>query len=118
MPFKCGDEWNGNRLGRPRVGETVAEYIRGLAGVDGREYVDKLHALATGQHKDTKARLQAIGILLERGWGRPPQELDIHQATGDVAGLTDAQLAGRARAILKQLQGVTDDDGDGTDRAH
>ena len=38
-------------------------------GADGREYVDKLHALATGPHTDTKARLQAIRILLERGWG-------------------------------------------------
>ena len=46
MPFKSGDEWAGNRHGRPRVGETVAEYIRSLAGTDGREYIDKLHALA------------------------------------------------------------------------
>jgi hypothetical protein len=118
MPFKSGDEWTGNRHGRPRVGETVAEYIRGLAGADGREYVDKLHALATGPHKDTKARLQAIGILLERGWGRPPQELDIQSTTADFTGLTNAELAVRASAILKQLQGATDDDRDRADRPH
>ena len=118
MPFKPGDEWTGNRHGRPRVGETVAEYIRGLAGPDGRQYVDKLHAIATGEHKDTKAQLQAIGILLERGWGRPPQELDIHSTAADFTGLTDAELAARATVILKKLQGVSDDDRDGTDRPH
>jgi hypothetical protein len=118
MGFKSGDEWTGNRHGRPRVGETVAEYIRGLAGADGRMYLDKLHALATGPHKDTKAQLQAIGILLERGWGRPPQELDIHSTAADFTGLTDAELAARASVILKKLQGATDDDRDGTDRPH
>jgi hypothetical protein len=106
MAFKSGDEWNGNRHGRPRVGETVAEYIRGLAAADGRKYVDK------------KAALQAIGILLERGWGRPPQGLDIHSTAADFAGLTDAELAARATAILKQLKGATDDDRDGTGRPH
>jgi len=117
MPFKPGAEWTGNRHGRPRVGETVADYIRGLAGTDAREYIDKLHAMATGSHKDTKARLQAIAILLERGWGRPPQELDIHDSRAPYAGLSDADLMARASAIVKQLQGVTDD-GDGADRAH
>jgi hypothetical protein len=118
VPFKPGVDWTGNRHGRPRVGETVAEYIRGLAGPDGREYVDRLHALATEPHKDTKARIQAIEILLERGWGRPAQELDIHDSRDDYAGLTNEELAARATALVARLQSRTNDDGDEPDQAH
>jgi hypothetical protein len=39
--------------------------------------VDRLHAIAVEPHKDTRARLHAIQILLERGCDKPPQDLNI-----------------------------------------
>jgi hypothetical protein len=72
---------SGNPKGRPRSGEALAEYIRQLAGPDGRTYVDTLHALAVGKHHDTRSRLTAIAVLLERGFGKPPQALE-HQLDG------------------------------------
>jgi hypothetical protein len=66
-----------NPRGRPRTGTSVAEYVRKLSGDDGRAYVDKLHALAVGEHDNFSARLSAINILLDRGWGRPPQAVTL-----------------------------------------
>ena len=73
-PFPKGV--SGNPKGRPRSGEALAEYIRALSGPDGKVYVDKLHALAVGKHKDTRSRLVAIATLLERGFGKPPRALE------------------------------------------
>jgi hypothetical protein len=43
---------------------------------DGRLYVNKLHHFAIGKHTDSRALLTAIGILLERGFGKPPQTIE------------------------------------------
>ncbi len=68
---------NANPRGRPPVGESIAEYIRHLSGANGKVYVDKLHAIATEEHKNVMARMQAIGVLLERGFGKPPQDVNL-----------------------------------------
>src|SRR5437867_13269722 len=73
-PFQKGQ--SGNREGRPTVGASVAEHIRQLGGDDGHAYVEQLHRLAVGPHNDTRARLTAIGLLLDRGYGRPPQDME------------------------------------------
>ena len=57
-PFPSGH--SGNPNGQPRTGTSVAEYIRQLGGEDGHAYVDALHRLATGEHKDTRARLASV----------------------------------------------------------
>lgn len=108
---------SGNPAGRPRSGQSLAEHIRQLAGEDGQAYVQVLHRLATGLHRDTRARLTAIGLLLERGFGRPPQTVDIQGVMASLRldesalrGLDDDQLAAlaRAREVLRAVTGATE----------
>lgn len=66
-----------NPRGRPPVGKSIAEYIRKLGGENGKIYVDKLHELAAGNHNNVTARLAAIDALLNRGFGKPPQDVNV-----------------------------------------
>lgn len=75
MKFRPGQ--SGNPKGRPKTGHSLAEYIRQLGGENGKLYVDKLHALAVEPHDNINARLTAIGLLLDRGFGKPPQDLNL-----------------------------------------
>src|SRR3990167_697724 len=79
MGFKAGAEWNGNRKGRPRTGSALADRIRAECGSDGERLVAFLMRVAFGQDKkakaDIRARLIAAGMLLERGFGKPPQDV-------------------------------------------
>lgn len=75
--FKKGQ--SGNPHGRPRTGNTIAEHIRKLGGVDGKLYVAQLHAIATGEHSDVNARIKAIEVLLNRGFGKPTE---LHEHSG------------------------------------
>ncbi|HEX2594744.1 MAG TPA: hypothetical protein VHL34_24790 [Rhizomicrobium sp.] len=74
MPFQKGQ--SGNPKGRPSTGQSIAEYIRKLGGEDGKTYVDELHTLGTTSD-DPRIRMMAIGLLLDRGFGRPPQDVTL-----------------------------------------
>lgn len=74
MPFKPGQV--ANPKGRPPVGHSLAECIRKLGGKDGKVYAQKLHDIATLPHDNVNARMTAIGMLLERGFGKPPQDVN------------------------------------------
>jgi hypothetical protein len=75
MGFKPGNR--ANPKGRPPVGTSLAEYIRKLGGPDGKVYADKLHAIAVEPHKNVQARMTAIGILFDRGFGKTPQDVNL-----------------------------------------
>jgi hypothetical protein len=106
-PFRKGV--SGNPAGRPRIGESVAEYIRELGGPDGHLYIDRLHAVATGKHSNPRAMLTAIAVLLERGFGKPPQAIEHSGRIGnnnfEAALLTDDELA-IALAISRKATGA------------
>jgi hypothetical protein len=72
-PFPKGT--SGNPAGRPPGGKSIAEYIRNLAGDDGRQYLDCLHAIATAEDQSTRVRIAAIAVLLDRGFGKAPQAM-------------------------------------------
>jgi hypothetical protein len=78
----------GGSPGRPkgvpnRVTVELKTYIHEIAGEDGKAYLDKLHDFATGAHNDAQARLKAIGMLLERGWGKPKEEIELTGINGE-----------------------------------
>lgn len=92
MPFKPGV--SGNVNGRPRVGTSLAERIRELGGPTGDVYVQVLHGIATNEDEATRLRIDAIKVLLDRGFGGPPQEVQ-HIESPEV------MRAGALREILR-----------------
>ena len=106
-PWKPGQ--SGNPSGRPRGTRDLAGYV--LETTDGgKELVDALVSLARGimsnvavqggsrPRKDQQVRpadqLEAIEMLLDRGFGRSPQQLDIAHSVTDrpLAHLSDETL--------------------------
>lgn len=75
MPWQKGQ--SGNPKGGPRKNDSLAGYIRSIGGDDGKVYADKLHEIATGTHDNVAARLAAINALFDRGWGKPPQDVNL-----------------------------------------
>ena len=106
-PWQPGQ--SGNPSGRPKGTRDLAGYV--LETTDGgRELVDALVSIARGVmpnvavQEDTRPRkdqqvrpadqLKAIEMLLDRGFGRSPQQLDIAHSVSDrpFANLSDATL--------------------------
>jgi hypothetical protein len=76
MGFGVGANWKGNRNGRPPVGDALATRIRKLAGRDGKKFVNEVVRIALNA-EDDRTRLTAIALLFERGYGKPPQDVNI-----------------------------------------
>ena len=106
-PWKPGQ--SGNPSGRPKGTRDLAGYV--LETTDGgKELVDALICIARGvmpnvaaqessrPRKDQQVRsadrLKAIEMLLDRGFGRSPQQLDIAHSVSDrpLESLSDATL--------------------------
>ena len=128
-PWKPGQ--SGNPSGRPKGTRDLAGYVLEVTG-GGKELVDALVSLARGvvpniavqegsrPRKDQQVRpadqLKAIEMLLDRGFGRSPQQLDIAHSVTDrpLAYLSDAtlRLLVESAEQLKEGSGVViDEDG-------
>ena len=127
-PWQPGQ--SGNPSGRPKGTRDLASYV--LETTDGgKELVDALLSIARGTmpnvatqegsrpRKDQQVRpadqLKAIEMLLDRGFGRSPQQLDIAHSVSDrpLADLSDdvlRLLVENARQ-LKESSGVVIDSG-------
>ena len=109
-PWQPGQ--SGNPSGRPKGTRDLAGYV--LEATDGgKELVDALVSIARGvmpnvatqegsrPRKDQQVRpadqLKAIEMLLERGFGRSPQQLDIAHS------VTDRPLAHLSDEVLRML---------------
>ncbi|MCH2503503.1 MAG: DUF5681 domain-containing protein [Dehalococcoidia bacterium] len=128
-PWKPGQ--SGNPTGRPRGTRDLAGYV--LESTDaGRELIDALGCLARGvmpnvaaqkgsrSRKDQQVRpadqLKAIEMLLDRGFGRSPQQLDIAHSVSDrpLEHLSDETLrllVENARQLKEGSRAVVDGDG-------
>ena len=56
---------------------SLAARIRALGGEDGATYAELLHRVALDEDEPTRVRLDAIRVLLDRGYGAAPQELHV-----------------------------------------
>ena len=125
-PWQPGQ--SGNPSGRPRGTRDLAGYV--LETTDGgKELVDALLSIARGimpnvavqgPRKDQQVRpadqLKAIEMLLDRGFGRSPQQLDIAHNVTDrpLEHLSDATLqllVENARQLEEGSGVVVDEDG-------
>ena len=121
-PWKPGQ--SGNPSGRPKGTRDLAGYVLETTG-GGRELIDALVCLARGvlphvaaqegsrPRKDQQVRpadqLKAIEMLLDRGFGRSPQQLDVAHSVSDrpLAHLSDATL----RLLVEYGQQLEEGDG-------
>ena len=128
-PWQPGQ--SGNPSGRPKGTRDLAGYV--LETTDGgKELVDALVSIARGvmpnvatqkgsrRRKDQQVRpadqLKAIEMLLDRGFGRSPQQLDIAHSVTDrpLAHLSDETLDAlveNGRQLEKGSGVVVDEDG-------
>ena len=128
-PWQPGQ--SGNPSGRPKGTRDLAGYVLESTG-GGRELIDSLLSLARGilpnvavqeghrPRKDQQVRpadqLKAIEMLLDRGFGRSPQQLDIAHSVSDrpFANLSDEMLmllVGNAEQLEEGSGVVIDGDG-------
>ena len=128
-PWKPGQ--SGNPSGRPKGTRDLAGYVLETTG-GGRELVDALVSIVRGvvpsvaaqggsrPRNDQQVRpadqLKAIEMLLDRGFGRSPQQLDIAHSVSDrpFANLSDATLqllVENARQLEEGTGVVVDGDG-------
>ena len=129
IPWQPGQ--SGNPSGRPRGTRDLAGYVLETTE-GGRELIDSLLSLARGvmpdmsvqegsrPRKDQQVRpadqLKAIEMLLDRGFGRSPQQLDIahNVSSRPFANLSDEMLmllVENARQIREDGGVVIDGDG-------
>ena len=74
--FKPGDDPRRNASGRPKIYRTVVDLARKRT-VRALKTLTEIMEDATA---DAGARVKAASVLLDRGWGKAPQTLNINTA--------------------------------------
>jgi hypothetical protein len=74
MPFEPGQ--SGNPAGRVKD----AGYLRQTARLYAEQAIGVL--VSALEDEDTKVRIKAAEVLLDRGWGKPSQTVDLGNADG------------------------------------
>ena len=84
--FKKGQ--SGNPSGKPKIIIEVARAAREYT----QEALETLHKAMTAEKAPWAARISAACAILDRGWGRAPQQIEIRRRV-DPESLSDADLA-------------------------
>lgn len=94
------------QVSNPKGREPIIREVQALAKQQTELAVNTLVEIMTNEKTNGSARVQAAVALLDRGWGRPKQSVDIkvdHDASGLAAAL-DA-LHARERAVAPPVCG-------------
>ncbi len=85
---------NGAPKGRKRLSPKQYLDIKAFARKHGPDAVSILARIMRNKKAPVTARIQAAGMLLDRGYGRPAQKIDIQAIMGaiDLTRLSDSQL--------------------------
>lgn len=95
MPFQPGQ--SGNPNGRPKLNLE----LQALARAQTAECLEVLQAIARDIKAPPAARVSAANSLLDRGWGKPAQSLDLtHDVTDRLAEVMNI-VNGTARGLPK-----------------
>lgn len=99
VPFKAGEEWNGNKLGRPKGSRNLTtlfketfEEIKERAKAQGQEISDpEMDIIISLLTTAKKGNVRAMELYMKYKYGNPTQPIDL---SGDVKvkteGITDA----------------------------
>ena len=122
---------SGNRGGRPKAAESLAKQIReatAVDGIEGKELVDFVVSVKRGEGpddmKDAASRRWATTTLLERGWGKPQEHIELTTGESapkvDYSVLTDEELEvlERITAKLEHAAAPLEGAGDGSRAVH
>lgn len=63
---------SGNPGGRPKG---ISAYVQKLCGVHGQKLITLLWNIASNDEEETRDRIKAAAVLLDRGWNKPVQGL-------------------------------------------
>ena len=90
---------SGNPGGRPReVG-----HVRELARQRTEKAVETLETIMEDPKAPAAARVTAAQALLDRGWGRAPQTLNVGNPSKDVKDMTDEELDAQIAEVEARL---------------
>lgn len=92
---------SGNPKGRPPIIREVQELAKSYT----EDAVTTLYEIMTDKRVNGSARVQAATQLLDRGWGRPKQSVDVkvdHNASGLANAIAQAQERMAQQAIAAQ----------------
>ena len=94
MSFLKGTSGNpgGRTVAQREREKSFAEAIRGLAGVDGLDYVRELDKMARDR-ADPKLQIMAIKELHDRGWGKAPETIQLEGQVVDARMLALVEAA-------------------------
>ena len=101
-PWKKGME-SPNKSGRPRNPKNIAE-LRELAREKTGAMIEFLSRAALNPKVSMTVRVSAAQEVLNRGWGRAPQSLDVNHGTQDSLAQLLEQISGRYP--IKTIEGA------------
>lgn len=87
-----------NPSGKPKD----TEHVRALARENTRVAMNTLISIARDGKAPAAARVSASTVILERGWGKPLQQVEVKRSPLD--GLTTEQLVGALATVEKAIE--------------